>query len=127
MPTRRLVAELVERQRLVDEGVLPAELVAASCDAALRVVGRRHPSPSTPPVEPGATPKPYAPNPALIATIEQTLNQRAGTLTRFFGFVPSHDDTDNVGVIYAIRADPDLSEAQADALVALYEHFAGTP
>ena len=69
----------------------------------------------------------YAPNPALIATIEQTLNQRAGTLTRFFGFVPSHDDTDNVGVIYAIRADPGLSEAQADALVALYEHFAGTP
>lgn len=59
--------------------------------------------------------------------LEQTLNQRAGTLTRFFGFVPSHDDTDNVGVIYAIRADPDLSEAQADALVALYEHFAGTP
>lgn len=65
----------------------------------------------------------YAPNPALIGDIERVLNQRPGTLTRFFGFLPAGTDDKPTDLASVVRADPGLNESQAEAIIALYEHF----
>lgn len=69
----------------------------------------------------------YRPAPPMVSDIEVFLGVRPGTLTRHFGFLPlTFDQSTPSPVPDAIAADPDLTDEQGAAMIALYEHYTGT-